>query len=387
MFILISRLMRSGANLRDPALRKKYGVISGGVGICLNLLLFAGKLMIALASGSVAVIADAFNNLSDAGSSIVTMIGFRLSDKKPDPEHPFGHGRFEYITGFVVSVIIIVMSYELGKSSVESILSPEPVLFNAATATILGVSVAVKLYMALYNYRLFKLFDSAALKATALDSVSDAVSTFVVTGALLISRYPGAQLDGPAGLVVSAFVFYTGFMAAKETLSPLLGNPPRPELVSEIERIVLAHPPIVGIHDLVVHDYGPGRLMISLHAEVPSDIGVFYAHDVIDNVEFVLGQELGCEAVVHFDPIDTNDESLSAKRRTIESIVRGIDERLSIHDFRSVPGQTHTNLLFDVVLPYNFELKDEAVKEERADCVQKLLPNHFCIIKLDRTYV
>lgn len=387
MFLYIKKLLRTGASFNDVALRKKCGVISGGVGIFLNLLLFAGKLVVALLSGSVGVIADAFNNLSDAGSSLVTIIGFRLSDRKPDPEHPFGHGRFEYISGFVVSIIIILMGFELGMSSIESIRSPEPIEFSVSTVVILSASVAVKLYMAAYNYRLYKLFDSAALKATALDSISDSVSTLAVLGALFISKYTGAQLDGWAGLLVSVFILYTGISAARETLEPLLGKPPKPELVDNISRIVMEHPPIVGMHDLVVHDYGPGRLMISLHAEVPSDIEVFTAHEVIDDLENRLGRELGCEAVIHFDPIDTNDENLKAKRRTVEEIVKAIDERLTIHDFRYVPGEGHTNLLFDVVVPYGFEIDDEALQTEISVCVTDLMPGHFCIMKFDRAYV
>lgn len=387
MFFLIKKLLSSGVNLHEPALRKKYGVISGGVGVALNLLLFAGKLTVALLSGSVAVIADALNNLSDAGSSIVTMIGFRLSDKKPDPEHPFGHGRFEYITGFVVAILIILMGFEMGLSSVESIRAPDALVFSTATVVILAVSVLVKLYMALYNFRLYRVFDSAALKATALDSVSDAVSTFAVLAALILSEYTGLQLDGWAGLVVSAFILYTGISTAKDTLEPLLGMPPKPGLVKDIERIVMGYEPIVGMHDLIVHDYGPGRLMISLHAEVPSDIDVFAAHEVIDDLENELSRELGCEAVIHFDPIDTNDESLKEKRGIVEGIVKSIDERLTIHDFRYVPGEGHTNLIFDVVVPYDIEISDELLQSEISDCVSRMLPDHICVLKLDRAFV
>lgn len=385
MFLYIRRMLKMGMDPGDPAQRGKYGVISGIVGIFLNLLLFAGKLIAALASGSAAVIADAFNNLSDAGSSVVTMVGFKLSGKKPDPQHPFGHGRFEYITGFVVSIAIIIMGFQLAINSVKNISSPEEVAFSVSTVVILGVSVAVKLYMALYNKRLYKLFDSSALKATALDSMSDALATFAVLAALLVTKYTSLHLDGYAGLLVSVFILYSGIMAAKDTLAPLLGQSPKPELVSEVERLVLAHPVIVGMHDLVVHDYGPGRLMISLHAEIPSEINVFDAHCIIDDLENELGEKLGCEAVIHFDPIDTNDERLKELREEVGKIVRCVDERLTIHDFRYVPGESHTNLLFDVVVPYDIEISDGTLRREISALVGAELPNHNCVMKLDRS--
>lgn len=387
MFLMIKKLLGSGADTGSPTLRRKYGIISGIAGIFLNVLLFAGKLIVALASGSVAIIADAFNNLSDAGSSVITMVGFKLSGKKPDPEHPFGHGRFEYITGFIVSIIIIIMGFELATNSIKSISAPEEVVFNTTTAVILGLSVAVKLYMSLYNIKLYRIFDSAALKATALDSLSDAVSTAAVLAALALTRYTSLHLDGYAGLLVSVFILYSGVMAAKETLAPLLGQRPKPELVKEVERLVMSNPPIVGMHDLVVHDYGPGRLMISLHAEIPSDINVFDAHCIIDDLENELGEKLGCEAVIHFDPIDTNDEELKRLRAEVEKIVKSIDERLTMHDFRYVPGESHTNLLFDVVVPFDIEIKDSVLKKEISALVLAELPNHYCVIKFDRSRV
>lgn len=384
MFYQINKLLKSGADLADPAIRRKYGVISGLAGILLNLLLFAGKLAAALVSGSVSVIADAFNNLSDAGSSIITMVGFKLSGKKPDPEHPFGHGRFEYITGFVVSIAIIIMGFELALSSIRSIGQPSELNFSVMTAVILGVSVLVKLYMAAYNRRLWKLLGSQALKATSADSLGDAASTLAVLAALLISHYTSLHLDSYMGLLVSAFILYSGVTSAKETLEPLLGSPANPELVKDIEGIVLAHDPIVGMHDLVVHDYGPGRLMISLHAEIPSNIDVFSAHELIDDLENELGEKLGCEAVIHFDPIDTDDERLRELKAVVEEAVALIESRLTIHDFRYVPGEGHTNLLFDVVAPFDIQRKDTDLKKEIGAKVAERLPNHICVIKIDR---
>ncbi len=387
MLILIRKLRRGGADFGSPALRRKYGMISGAVGICLNILLFLGKLTVALLTGSVAVIADAFNNLSDAGSSIVTIVGFKLSGKRPDHEHPFGHGRFEYITGFIVSIIIILMGFELGINSVESIRTPSEVSYSTLTLIILSASVVLKLYMAIYNHRLYKAFDSATLKATAIDSLCDCVATTAVIVSLVVSKFTGAQLDGYVGLLVSAFILYTGISAAKETIKPLLGTPPKPEFVYAVESIVMSHPLIVGMHDLVVHDYGPGRVMLSLHAEVPSDINVFDAHCAIDDLENKLSQELGCEAVIHFDPLDVNDEMLKSLKKTVLGIVHCIDERLTIHDFRYVPGESHTNLLFDVVVPYDIEINDVMLRNEICSQVTEVLPNHNCVMKFDRSMV
>ena len=387
MLLYLKRLRASGASPTDAALRGRCGVLSGALGIALNIILFAAKLTAALLSGSVAVIADAFNNLGDAGSSVVAMIGFKLSGKKPDLEHPFGHGRVEYITGFVVSIAIILMGFELALSSFKSIGSQEAPEQGMATILILIGSVLVKLYMALYNYKLSKFFGSAAMKATAVDSLSDMISTSAVLAALVISRAAGISLDSYMGLLVSAFILYSGMMSAKDTIAPLLGVPPEQSFVDEIESIVTAEPAVAGMHDLVVHDYGPGRCMISLHAEMPSNIDVFKAHSIIDDLENKLQDSLGCEAVIHFDPIDTDDERLRELKNTVSQTVKELDNSLSIHDFRYVPGDTHTNLIFDVVVPFNLKCRDEELKRKIGEEVSKKLPNHNCVIKCDRSMV
>ena len=374
MLLYLKRLRASGASPTDAALRGRCGVLSGALGIALNIILFAAKLTAALLSGSVAVIADAFNNLGDAGSSVVAMIGFKLSGKKPDPEHPFGHGRVEYITGFVVSIAIILMGFELALSSFKSIGSQEAPEQGTATILILIGSVLVKLYMALYNYKLSKFFGSAAMKATAVDSLSDMISTSAVLAALVISRAAGISLDSYMGLLVSAFILYSGMMSAKDTIAPLLGVPPEQSFVDEIESIVTAEPAVAGMHDLVVHDYGPGRCMISLHAEMPSNIDVFKAHSIIDDLENKLQDSLGCEAVIHFDPIDTDDERLRELKNTVSQTVKELDNSLSIHDFRYVPGDTHTNLIFDVVVPFNLKCRDEELKRKIGEEVPKSSP-------------
>lgn len=386
MFYLIRKLKKQGGPYSAEK-RRRLGVISGAAGILFNLLLFGGKLTAALLSGSVAIIADAFNNLSDAGSSIITIVGFRLSGKKADPQHPFGHGRFEYVSGFIVSILILLMGYELAKSSIKGIISPTEVEFRAVTAAVLAVSICVKLYMALYNGKLAKIIDSAALGAVTKDSLSDVAATGAVLISLVVSRYTALNLDSWAGLAVSLFIVYSGISSAKDTLAPLLGTPPTKELVSAIEEIVMSHEHITGMHDLVVHDYGPGRLMISLHAEVPSSIDVFEAHSVIDDAEKELEEKLGCEAVIHFDPIDTNDHELARLKEIVTQVVKKIDERITIHDFRYIPGVTHTNLVFDIVLCYGGSKCDDDLKKEISDEVERLLPNHYCVIKCDRSFI
>lgn len=387
MFYLIRKLRATESAPYGEDIRRRYGVLSGAYGIMFNLLLFAGKLTVALLSGSVAIIADAFNNLSDAGSSVVTIVGFRLSGKKPDPEHPFGHGRIEYISGFVVSVVILLMGYELARSSIRGILSPNEVYFSTVTVIILGASMCVKLYMALYNKKLGTLIGSAAIEAVAMDSLSDVVATGAVLLSFVISQFTALSLDSWAGLFVSLFILYSGVMSARDTLAPLLGTPPSRELVENIEKIVMAHEQIVGMHDLVVHDYGPGRLMISLHAELPSSIEVFEAHSVIDDTENELADKLGCEAVIHYDPIDTNDEELKRLREIVEGIVKGIDKTLMIHDFRCVPGATHTNLVFDIVVQYGCAKCDDDLKKQISAEVLAALPNHYCVIKCDKGFI
>lgn len=384
MLIAIRKLKKQANCDSNAALRQKYGVLSGAVGIMLNLLLFGGKLFAGYVSASVAIIADAFNNLSDAGSSVVAMVGFKLSGKKPDPQHPFGHGRFEYITGFIVSVIIIIMGFELGLSSIRSIGKPESIAFSTVTVAVLSGSILVKLYMALYNTKFSKLFSSATFKATAVDSLSDCVATFGVLAALIISRYTSLQLDSYAGLLVSAFILYSGIMSAKDTLEPLLGAPPKPEFIKKVESIVLSHPGVVGMHDLVVHDYGPGRVMLSLHVELPSDVDVHDAHTLIDSIEGNLEVELNCEAVIHLDPTDTEDMELLRQKRIVSDVVKHVDSRITIHDFRSAKDGEYTNLIFDIVVPFDCKACDQEVLDYICKRVEEVLPMHRCSIKCDK---
>ena len=379
--------IRHRDTLSPSALRQAYGQLCGAVGIGLNLLLFAGKLFAGTISGSIAITADAFNNLSDAGSSVVTLLGFRLAGRKPDPEHPFGHGRMEYISGLAVAGLILLMGVELGKSSLKKILSPEEIVSSPLVLAILAVSVAVKLYMFYYNRSIGKKIKSAAMSATATDSLSDAVSTTAVLMATLVGQFTGLNIDGWVGLLVALFILFSAYKAAKETLSPLLGQTPDPEFVDRIEQIVLSYPEVLNIHDLIVHDYGPGRMMISLHAEVSADGDLLQLHDVIDNAEHRLKKELGCMAVIHMDPIITNDAHTDALRMAVAEKVKSIDPRLTIHDFRTVSGPTHTNLIFDVVVPYDVKLTADEVRRRIGALVKELDENYFAVVQVDNSYV
>ena len=369
-------------------IREEYGVLCGVVGILFNVLLFAGKFLAGTISHSIAITADAVNNLSDAGSSIVTLAGFKLAGTKPDTEHPFGHGRIEYISGLVVAAAILLMAYELIRDSVGKIVHPEETEFSGLIVVILVLSILVKLYMYFYNHRIGKKLDSAAMQATAIDSLSDTCATAVVLAATLIGHFTGLYVDGYCGVLVGVFILCAGIGAAKDTLNPLLGQPPEEEFVQKIDQIVMAHEEICGIHDLIVHDYGPGRQMVSLHAEVPAEGNILEIHDIIDNVENELKEKLGCDATIHMDPIVTSDEHVSEMKAAVTSIIKGIDEQINMHDFRVVTGLTHTNIIFDVLIPYKFHIQDdELVARITSQVRDRLGNNYYVIIKVDHSYV
>ncbi|MBQ4064837.1 MAG: cation transporter [Clostridia bacterium] len=387
MISLLSRLFIKNCTQRDPAaLRRAYGVLCGALGIFLNLILFAAKLVAASLTGSVSVAADAFNNLSDAGSSVVTLVGFKLAGQKPDPGHPFGHGRIEYVSGFLVSLLILLMGFELGKSSVQKLLDGSGVAFSTLSVVILALSIGVKLYMYFYNTRLGKRFDSATMRATGADCLGDCVSTAAVLLCTLLAPVVPFPLDGWCGLAVAIFILVAGLRTAKETIDPLLGTPPEREFVKRIEAIVLSYPEVSGIHDLIVHNYGPGRVMISLHAEVPQTADILVIHDCIDNMEKRLAEELHCSAVVHMDPIATNDELTLSTREKVAELALAIDHRISIHDFRMVVGETHTNLIFDMAVPFDVGRSEEALKADMERLVKVIDPRYFTVIHIDTIY-
>ncbi len=388
MLGLLARLfIKNHDNIEDSGVRRAYGLLSSVLGIVLNVLLFCGKYAAGMLTGSIAVMADAINNITDAGSSVVTLLGFKFAGSRPDDDHPFGHGRYEYIAGFVVSLAILLMGVETAKSSVQKIINPTPVESSTVALIIMAAAILVKLYMFMYNRRIGVKLDSAALKAVASDSVSDCIATLVVLIATLVSRFTDLALDGWGGLAVAAFILYSGVSSAKDTLSPLLGKAPDRELVENIEKIILAHPEVIGIHDLMVHDYGPGRLVISVHGEVSGAGDIFKLHDVIDCIEDELNEKLGCESIIHMDPIDTDDKRISEMREAVAAIARAISPELTIHDFRMVPGDSHTNLIFDLVLPHRFELSGEETSRRICEAVAACWPDHKCVIKAEQSYI
>lgn len=367
------------------ALRQAYGMLCGILGIVLNVMLFTGKFIAGFLSNSIAITADAVNNLSDAGSSFVTLIGFKLAGQKADTEHPYGHGRMEYISGLVVAAAILLMGYELAKDSISKIITPQETEFSWLVVGILLVSIGVKVYMFFYNNSVAKKIESPAMAATAKDSLSDSVATSVVMVSALVSHYTDIKIDGYCGLLVAVLIFYAGYTAAKDTLNPLLGQKASEEFEQEIEDIVMAHEEVCGIHDLFVHDYGPGRQIISLHAEVSAESDIMMIHDVIDNIEKELRVKLGCDATIHMDPIVTNDEHVTEMKANMVRIIKGIDTRLSLHDFRMVDGPSHTNLIFDVVAPFDLGMSDEELVKEVFGRTQKELgERYFTVIDVDK---
>ena len=384
---LVRRFVRDDGRPDSPAVRERYGLLSGAIGILLNLLLCAGKFLAGVVSGSIAITADAFNNLSDAGASVVTLLGFKLAAQRPDRDHPFGHGRMEYVSGLVVSMVILLMGVELAKTSVEKILEPQPVEFSPLVAVILAVSIAVKLYMSHYNRAIGRKIGSAAMAATAADSLSDSLATTAVLLSTLAGHFWNVNIDGWCGAAVACFILWAGVKAAKETIDPLLGQPPSPEFVSQIQEIVLRHREITGIHDLMVHDYGPGRLFVSLHAEVPASGDILALHDVVDSAERELASELGCLATIHMDPVVSDDGLTAETRERVAAIVRLIDPGITIHDFRMVPGPTHTNVIFDAVVPYGCPLSDQEVARRVQEGVRALDGNYFAVVEVEKSYV
>ena len=387
MIKLLAKLfIKNSENYSDVKVREQYGVLCGAVGIFLNFLLFFAKFLFGTISASVAMIADAFNNLSDAASSVIQILGFKLSSKKPDPEHPFGHGRIEYISGLIISFLILLMGFELLKSSVGAILHPQSLALNTFSVIAMIFAILVKLYMMIYNLSIAKKINSVSMKATATDSFFDCISTFLVLVSLILSNFTTLPVDGIAGVVVSLFILYGGLSSAFETIEPLLGTSPDKDFVLQIEKELLNHKPIVGMHDLVIHDYGPGRLMISLHAEVPGNMNIFELHDSIDVAEVEIAQKFNCHVVIHMDPIDLDNEDLKKYKEGLSKILKEIHIELHAHDVRMVPGITHTNLIFDVVKPFDYKKTDDELVKTIQSSVSNKWQNVCCVITVDQPF-
>ena len=385
MITLLSRLLIPDHEKTDlPEVRRRYGVLSGTVGIFLNLLLFAGKLSAGILVHSVSITADAFNNLSDAASSVITLIGFKLAGKKADRDHPFGHGRVEYIAGLLISISIIMVGADLAKSSLDRIVSPVQTVFSGAAAAVLAASIAVKLYMFCYNRNLAEAIDSVALRSTAMDSISDCAATSAVLLCQFMSAKLGLHLDGWCGLAVSLFILHTGIRSAFDTVSPLLGQAPDPALTSKIEEIVLHTEGILDMHDLMIHDYGPGHQVISLHAEIPSDFSLVHAHEIIDRLETRLDSELGVMSVIHMDPVDSKDHQAHLLRSRVLKKLRSMDPEAGLHDFRILRGEDMPAVSFDAQFPFSYKETDESILLALTDYISRELPGYQAIIRVDR---
>jgi len=384
---LIKKFVLNYEQIHDSKVRARYGILAGSVGIIANLLLFVFKLTAGVLSGAVSIIADAFNNLSDAGSSVVTLLGFKMAEKPPDVEHPFGHGRIEYLAGLFISIAIILVGVELFRTSLQKIFSPEEITVNFISVGILFASIVIKFWMAAFNKNLGKRIKSAAMEATSVDSLSDCVATTVVLLAMGIYYFTGINVDGFAGIGVAIFVFYSGIMTAKDTLQPLLGQAPDVDFVEAIEQIVNANPIVVGLHDLIVHDYGPGRRFVSLHVEVPASMDMMEAHELIDAIEYKLRRSCSCEVTIHMDPIIIDNPKLTLMREAVDQAIAKIDESIHMHDFRVTKSHNGFNLIFDVVVVFGFKYSDVELKKRIQKEIMGLNKTYNAVVKISHSYM
>ena len=385
--LFIQLFLGKNPNAADPATRGKYASLAGGTGIALNILLFIGKLTLGLLAGSVAIIADAFNNISDAGSAVVTLIGFRLANMPVDKEHPLGHGRFEYITSFIVDALIILVGFELFTTSLDKIMNPTLPTVSNATLILLGAAILVKVFLFFLYSHIGEKINAAAIKASAFDSLCDCVATGLVLVSALVARFGGVAIDGWAGILVAAFILFTGFKAAKETIDLLLGSPPDPEFIENIYAFTKDYPQVIGIHDVMVHDYGPGRQIVSFHAEVDASCDINAAHEEIDKLERDMHEKFGCIVTVHLDPIVTNDPLVNELRALAIESVRAVDESFSLHDFRMTKGESTVNLIFDLVLPTDCKMCAEEAENLVVEKIREQKPNCFCVIRVEHPFV
>lgn len=384
--LLFKLFIKDKDNTSDPAVREKYGKLAGAVGIVSNLLLCIMKITIGLFSKSIAIIADGINNLADASSSIITLIGFKLASVPEDEDHPYGHARIEYLAGLFVSIFIIVIGVQLLKTSFLKILNPEPLIFSYTTIIILIVAILIKLWQSAFNVTVGKKIKSVALMATAADSRNDVISTTAVLISILVGRFTGFNIDGYMGCLVALFIIWSGIQLVRETSSPLLGEAPDPEMVNEILEIVLREPGVLGVHDLMVHNYGPGKVFASVHVEVDADGDLMKSHDMVDNIERIVKDVLKIHFVVHMDPVVVNDPLINKMHGVINSVFSTIDGVDNIHDFRIVPGPTHTNIIFDAVLMPTCTMSEKEIVKIANDTVKAIDESYFVVITFDRAY-
>lgn len=384
--LLIKLFIKNADRVQDPAVRIAYGKMAGVVGILTNLVLCVVKIIFGLISGSIAIIADGINNLTDTSSSIITLIGFRLSSQPEDEDHPYGHARIEYLAGLIVSVLIIVVGVFLFRSSLDKIFHPEPLAIDGWVLAILLLSIGAKLWQALFYMKIGRTIHSLTLTATGTDSRNDVITTTVILLGVLIVKLTGIQLDGWLGCFVALFILWSGIQLIRETSSPLLGEAPSKEITDEIVRIVRSHEKVLGLHDLAVHNYGPGKIFASIHVEVDADGDLMESHDMIDNIEYDIRQTLGIHCVAHMDPVRINDPLVCLVREPIQRVVEETDCIAEFHDLRVVPGRTHTNIIFDVVLAPGCPLSDAEIRKAFEEALHRLDPTYHVSITLDRAY-
>ena len=379
--------IKDSKNYTNSVVRNNYGKFSSIVSIIFNIVLFAFKLIAGVISGSVGIMADAFNNLSDASSSIISFVGFFLSSKPADSEHPYGHGRYEYLSALMVAVLVCAIGIELFTTSLDKIFNPTEVKFSLISWVVLIGSILVKLYMMFFNRKIGKLISSQTLIATSNDSRNDVITTSAVLVSSFIGSITNIQIDSYVGSAVAVFIVVSGLQLVKDTLNPILGSSPTPELVKSIHDKIMSYENIEGTHDLMVHDYGPGKIFASAHVEMNAEIDTIISHDIIDNIENSFKEELGIEIILHYDPIYTDDEKISDLRKFLKDIVTEIDPSFSVHDVRFVEGVTHSNVIFDCVIPPENACKSNDIKRQIIDQVQKVHPDYNCVITIDRSYV
>ena len=384
---LIKLFIKDRDNVESQEVRGKYAMLSSITGIIVNILLSIFKIIIGVIANSMSIISDGLNNVSDAGSSIVTMIGFKMSQKKVDADHPWGHGRMEYITALFVDILIILVGLELLQSSIEKIINPEVPSISNITIILLVVAILAKLWLFIFYRKIAKKINSAAIKGTAYDSISDSVSTLAVLISAFVARFARITIDGYVSLLVSIFILITGFKAIKEIIDILLGQKPDPEFVKEIEKFTKQYKEINGIHDIMVHDYGPGRKIVSFHAEVPANANILKAHDVIDQMEQDIFAKFGCITTIHMDPIVVDDEEINNMRKETEEIVKNINEKFSIHDFRMTDGGERINLIFDLVIPAGEKIDVEQLVSAVRKEIHNRNEKYYAVIKVEHSYV
>ena len=384
---LLIKLFIKDKNVEKPEIRAKYGMLSSITGIVVNILLSAVKLIIGIFANSISIISDALNNVTDAGSSIVTMIGFKVSQKKIDKDHPWGHGRMEYITAFIVDILIVLVGVELFKSSFDKIMHPELPDISTITIVILVSAVLTKLWLFIFYNKIAKTIDSTAIKGNAYDSISDSISTFVVLLSAIVAKIFGISIDGYASILVAIFILFTGFKALKETIDLLLGMKPDTEFVEKLEAFTKKYEMISGIHDIMVHDYGPGRKIVSFHAEVPANCDICKAHDVIDQMEQDIYDEFNCITTIHMDPIVTDDEEINEMRKKTEEIVKEINPEFSIHDFRMTDGGDRINLIFDLVVSSDSDISHDELKSMVQQKIHSVNNKYYAVPKIENSYI